>query len=116
MKIHLNSVRLYAYHGVMEQERRVGGDYEVTLSVTLPDDARALERDELDGTVNYAALYDIICREMAVPAALLEHVAWRIGKAVRTAYPQVQQATVSVTKLTPPLGADSSGATVTVEL
>lgn len=116
MKIQLNSVRLYAYHGVMEQERRVGGDYEVTLGITLFDDIRALQRDELDGTVNYAALYDIICREMAEPAALLEHVAWRIGKAVRTAYPQVQQATVSVTKLTPPLGADCKGATVTVEL
>lgn len=116
MKITLNSVRLYAYHGVMEQERTVGGDYEVTLSVTVPDDARALEHDQLDGTVNYAALHDIIRREMAVPAALLEHVAWRIGHAVRKAFPQVQQATVSVTKLTPPLGADCKGAMVTVEL
>ncbi len=116
MKITLNSVRLYAYHGVMEQERRVGGDYEVTLAVTLPDDARALEYDELDGTVNYAALYDIVCREMEVPAALLEHVAWRIGKAVRTAFPQVQQTTVSITKVTPPLGADCKGATIIVEV
>lgn len=115
MKITLNSVRLYAYHGVLEQERIVGGEYEVTLSVTAPDDVRALEHDKLEGTINYAALYYIIRSEMAVPAALLEHIAWRIGKTVRKTFPQVQQTVVSITKVNPPLGADCKGATVMVE-
>ena len=34
--VKLERMRFYAYHGVMEQERRVGNDFEVTLEVWYP--------------------------------------------------------------------------------
>lgn len=116
MTISLNSLRIYAYHGALPQERTVGGDYMVDLSVELPFSPTACQDDKLEGTINYATLYDIVAREMRQPANLLEHLAWRIGHAVRGAFPQIESATVKVTKVNPPLGATCNGASVEITL
>lgn len=113
--ISLNDVRLYAFHGVMKQERRVGGEYSVSLRVHYSID-RAMETDEVADTLNYADLLEVVKREMAVPSNLLEHVAGRIGQAVFCAYPQVEAVELTVTKLNPPMGADCAGASVHVHL
>ena len=42
--IRLHDMRFYAYHGVMEQERRVGGEYLVSLQVET-DLSRAVNSD-----------------------------------------------------------------------
>lgn len=99
----------------MPQERVTGADYEVSLSVTLADNPLACEKDCLDGTINYATLADIVQREMDQPANLLEHVAWRIAHTVKQ-LDMVQQVTVSVTKVNPPLGIACNGATVQITL
>ena len=65
--IQLHDMRFYAYHGVMEQERRVGGQYLVTLCVKS-DLSRAVVSDSVADTVNYAALYEVVAREMAQPS------------------------------------------------
>ena len=116
MTVTLNKLRFYAYHGALPQERVVGGDYEVTLRVTLPATPAACEHDQLCGTVNYADLYQLVKSEMAIPANLLEHVAWRIGKAVRSHHPEVESVSVSITKVNPPIGAACQGATVELTL
>ena len=79
--IELKDVRLYAYHGVLEQERRVGGEYSVSLRVHY-NISKAMESDDVNDTLNYALLLDIIKEEMAQPSDLLEHVAGRIGTAI----------------------------------
>ena len=113
--ISLNDVRLYAFHGVMEQERRVGGEYSVSLRVHYNIN-RAMESDEVADTLNYADLLEVVKKEMAVPSNLLEHVAGRIGQAVFCAYPQVEAVELTLTKLNPPMGADCAGASVHVHL
>ena len=66
MTITLPTLRFYAYHGVLPQERKVGGDYELTLHLQIDnDDAyEALCYDELEGTVNYAEAYELVKQEM----------------------------------------------------
>ena len=54
----------------MEQERRVGNDFEVSLTVDYPFE-KALTSDDLDHTLNYALLYDVIAAEMQQPSKLL---------------------------------------------
>ena len=113
--IRLDDMRFYACHGVMEQERRVGGDYSVTLTVEV-DLADAARTDDVADTVNYAELYAVVEQEMAVPSQLLEHVAARIGRRVLEAFDKVTAATVRVTKLNPPMGADCKGASVEIKV
>ena len=113
--IRLHDMRFYAYHGVMEQERRVGGEYLVSLQVET-DLSRAVNSDSVADTINYAQLYDVVRHEMAEPSQLLEHVAGRIGQRVLDRFPQVTALTVSVTKCNPPMGADSKGASVELRI
>ena len=125
--IEIDRMRLYAFHGVMEQERRVGNFYEVSVSLTYPvpeyeapstshgDDALLPVSDELGNTVNYAEIAAIITREMAVPSNLIEHVAARIRQSVLTRYPSITAGYVKIAKLTPPLGIQLRAATATLE-
>ena len=114
-KIYLRNVCFHAYHGVLEQENTVGNDYLVNLSLEY-DFSRAMQTDELSGTINYAEVYELLKREMAKPSKLLEHVAGRIGDSLFAAYPSIKEIQVSVTKINPPMAADSDGAGVEVVL
>lgn len=114
-KIFLKNIRFHAYHGVLDQENTVGNDYLVNLSLEY-DFSRAMQTDELSGTINYAEVYELLKREMAKPSKLLEHVAGRIGDSLFAAYPSIKEIQLSVTKINPPMGADSDGAGVEVVL
>lgn len=107
-------MRLYAYHGVMEQENVVGGEFEVSVWVDY-DFSHAIESDSLEDTISYADLCDIVKREMAVPSKLVEHVAGRIAKAIISASPLTKKVRVRLAKVNPPMGADCDGAGVEVE-
>lgn len=107
----LSNIRLLARHGVMTQEQMVDALFRVSLTVTA-DLSVAAKTDRLEDTVSYDALYRIVKREMAVPAMLIEHVAYRIGHEVISEFPQVEEVDISVTKDNPPMGGDMDGATV----
>lgn len=114
-EIRLNNIRLYARHGVMEQERVVGGHFAVTLTVGY-DFTRAMRTDDVADTLNYAQLFEVVKRQMDVPSKLLEHVAGRIADEVFSTWPEAQYLHLEITKLNPPMGADCDGATVVVHL
>lgn len=104
-------MRFYAYHGVGKQERTVGNRFVVDLVLTA-DLQRAVASDDLGDTINYAAVYEAVKDEMAVPSALLEHVAGRILTSLKTHFPQLTGAEVKVAKMTPPFGGDVQSAAV----
>lgn len=114
-KIFLKDVRFHAYHGVLKQEQMVGNDYLVNLVVNY-DFTCAMETDELDETVSYADLFELVKEEMAIPSKLLEHVVGRIGKRIFSEYSSIRDIHLSITKINPPMGADCAGAGVEVVL
>lgn len=113
--IFIKDIRLHAYHGVLPQEREVGNDYVVSLTVDYPIMKVCLSDDVTD-TMNYADAADVIHREMSIQSNLLENVAYRICKAILDRFPEAQSATVSLTKIAPPMQADCAGAGVTLRL
>jgi dihydroneopterin aldolase len=113
--IFIRDLRLYAYHGVMAQERRVGGWYTLSLRVHY-NIICAIESDEVSDTVNYAELFEMVKAEMSIPSNLLEHVAGRIAKAVFNAYPDVTAIDLTIVKDNPPMGAHCRGAGVELHL
>ena len=114
-KIYLRNVRFHAFHGVLPQERIVGNDYLVNLVLDY-DFSSAMQTDDLQGTLNYAEVYQKVREEMAVPSKLLEHVAGRIAHRLFSVFPEIQKLQLSITKVNPPMGADSDGAGVEVVL
>ena len=113
--IFINDLRLYAFHGVLPQERRVGGWFIVSLRVHY-NIMRAMETDDVADTLSYADLCELVKAEMAVPSNLLEHVAGRIVHAVFSRYPQAEAIGLVLTKENPPMGATCSGAGVKIHL
>ena len=105
----LRNVRFYAFHGVMPQEQKVGGEFLVDLQVGYPFEA-AMQSDEVADTLNYAELYDLVKTEMAIPSQLLEHVAGRMVKSINQRFPKVTSIDLKITKVNPPMGADGDGA------
>lgn len=111
--VFLNNLRFHAYHGLLEQERTIGNDYELTVTMQVTLDA-AVESDDVTDTINYAEAFDIINREMMIPSCLLEHVAGRIAKSLANAFPIMKGVTIKLIKVNPPMGADSDGAGVEI--
>jgi dihydroneopterin aldolase len=114
-RIFLNDVRIYAYHGVMKQESRVGGWYRVSLAVDY-DFSEALETDDVADTLDYSKLLDIVKREMQTPSKLIEHVAGRICKSLFSSFSNIHSAEIKITKENPPMGSDTAGAGVLLRL
>ena len=112
-KIIIQGLRLFAYHGVMEQERKIGAYFTLNLEVET-DFSSALQNDDLSGTISYADLFETVKREMSQPSSLLEHVAGRIVKAIFTDYPTATSVRLRLLKENPPMGSDCQGAGVEV--
>ena len=113
--IRLEKLRFRALHGVLPQERQVGGDFTVTLRIGYPWQA-AMETDAVDDTLDHAAVFRLVQRVMVLPSQLLEHVAGSIAKALLRDVPQITSIDLWLTKTCPPMGADSEGAGVELHL
>lgn len=111
-KIKLKNIKIYAYHGCMEEEEKIGSFYLVNLTVWL-DLKKAGESDDLNDTVNYAGLTDIIKEQMEIRSHLLEHVTQRILKEIENKYTVIKKAKISVAKINPPVNANIDEVKVT---
>lgn len=112
MEITLRGVRLHGYHGVFQQEKTVGNEFMVDVSVRVPVTG-GMHNDSLEGTVSYADIYEVVTECMAVPCATLEYLAVRIGTSLMERWPQIVDGMVSVCKLAPPILGFSGEAIVT---
>ena len=101
-KIYLKNIKIYAYHGCMEEEKKIGCDYLVNL-VVCADLGLSCKTDELNDTVDYVALLDIVKNQMKMRANLLENVADRVVNKIISKFPSVRKAVVKIAKLNPPI-------------
>ena len=113
--IFLKDLRFHAFHGVMPQERKVGGDFLVSLRMGY-DISKAMRTDEVSDTLNYAEVYALVRKEMEQPSALLERVAGRIAEALFASDPKILSIDLWLTKVNPPMGAYCQGAGVELHL
>ena len=111
--IRLTEMQFYAYHGVLAQETKVGNNYVVNICMTA-DLTRACQSDNVDDTINYALVYDLVKTEMEQPSQLLEHVAMRIYRSIQSAFPQITQMEVRLAKNTPPISGEVKSAEVII--
>jgi dihydroneopterin aldolase len=104
-RIDLKNIRVYAYHGCLKEERAIGSNYLVQLSVEA-DFTKASTTDLLEDTVDYVDLNAIVKQEMAIPSNLIELVAKRMVDRVLKEHPSVHKVSVEIEKLNPPIGGD----------
>ena len=112
-EISLSDLRFYAYHGVFEEERKLGNEFRVSLSVLIPYN-EAMENDDIASTVSYADLFEIIREEIDRPVKLLETLALRIVKKIRNNHPMVAGGKLTIEKVHPPIPRIIGSASVTL--
>ena len=102
--VRLVNAVFYGHHGVMQEEHRIGGRYEVDVAADLDFEAAA-RADDLAKTVNYEQVYDIV-EELVTQNNfyLIEKLAYLIAHRVLEDYPDVAAIEVTVRKPNPPVG------------
>lgn len=103
--IKVDNIRIFAYHGCLKEETKIGSDYRVDLKVRGNLQTSAVT-DSLSDTVDYVFLNRVVKEEMAIPSRLLETVAKRIINRIFNNHNHITKATVCVSKLNPPIGGD----------
>jgi dihydroneopterin aldolase len=76
-KIIVEGIKVFAYHGCLEEEAKIGTHY--TVDVWMETDfSEAAKTDDLTKTIDYVTVYDIVKKQMAIRSKLIEQVGQRI--------------------------------------
>jgi dihydroneopterin aldolase len=111
--IELEGMEFKAYHGCLEQEKVRGNSFIVDFRGEL-DLSAAVLSDNLNDTLNYAEIYDIVAEEMSIPSELLENVAGRIVHGIEKRFPELISFSVRVSKKRPPVDGVAQWSRVTL--
>ena len=106
-KITIENMEFYAYHGHFEEEQKIGTWFSLDLIMDV-DTSKAELSDELEDTVDYSAVYQVVKEQMMIPSKLLENVGRRILNTIKERFPEVKDAQLKVRKMNPPLGGKMS--------
>jgi 7,8-dihydroneopterin aldolase/epimerase/oxygenase len=111
--INIEGIKLFAYHGCLDEEAKIGGNYIVDVSM-ITDFTEAAISDDLTKTIDYCTIYEISKKEMAIRSKLIEQVCKRIYDHVRKEFPHIINLNVKVTKLLPPMNGDVENVSVEI--
>ena len=98
--IHLHHLKFFSFHGIHEEERILGNEYEVNVDVTFDEKGTITKIGE---TINYEPIFELVKQRMNIPTALLETVAQDIANQIHAADNRARSITVSVEKKNPPI-------------
>lgn len=101
-KILVQGINIYAYHGCLEEEAKIGCNYIVDVCMDTNFTEAALT-DDLDKTIDYVVVYNIVKTQMAIRSKLIEQVGQRIVNELKKELKGLIKVEVKVTKINPPM-------------
>ncbi len=110
--ISFSNLSYYAYHGCLEEEAIIGGNFLVDINI-FTDYSAAAKNDVLSLTVDYCDVHEIVKAQMMIRSKLIENVAYRIAEALKSKLKNIERVEVRVTKITPPVNGDVPSVSVT---
>ena len=113
-RIFLCGMRFMACHGVLPHEREIPQPFEADVELGL--DLRAAgESDNIEDTVNYAKVYDIVSTDLTVTSKkLIEALAEEIAEDLLNAFARVRWVRVTLHKPAAPIDGIFSDVGVTI--
>jgi 7,8-dihydroneopterin aldolase/epimerase/oxygenase len=116
IRIALNTLKLFAYHGAYAEERERGNHFEIDLAVEIPL-PRAATSDSLEDTIDYVRLAECVHLVSSQKHyTVLEAFAHDLCKEVMELHPEVLRVTVEVRKLQPPMPHEVASVSVRMTL
>ena len=109
----LHGAEFFAKHGYYPEEQLLGCKFLVDIVVDFVP-ADELKKDRLSNTVNYEQLYHIVCQQMEHPRKLIETLGQAILDDIKTEYPYIGKAEVTIKKMHPPMRGPVDHTSVTI--
>ena len=100
--IHLHNLKFFSFHGLHEEEKILGKEYDVNADVTFEENGAV---NRLHQTIDYVKIYDIIKQRMHTPTHLLETVAQDLAQLIYNVDNRITSIHISIKKLHPPIAA-----------
>ena len=115
MKIHLNDMVFYGYHGVHPEERKLGQRFIVNMCIeTNPDHDKNIKH--LEDTVDYTKVYEIIRHIMEEREFfLLEVCANTLLESILDSFPEIINVNIKIQKPSVPISGSLSSVEVEME-
>lgn len=110
LTIALNELKFQAYHGVYDEERILGNQYQVNCMVNIEETVEVITK--INETINYKTLFDLIKENMEIPTPLLETVCMRIGRQIHEKFPTAVFISITIKKIHPPVNGFSGSSSV----
>lgn len=98
--IHLNKLVFFAHHGLHGEEAVTGTNFEIDVAVQFDASGKITS---LHQTINYAAVYEVIKKNMQHPVALLETLAQDITEDIYLLDNRITAINININKLHPPI-------------
>ena len=115
MKIHLNEMLFYGYHGVYPEERKLGQKFYVTLTVFI-DDSLDANICNLSDTVDYTKIYETVKQIMEKEQFyLLEECANKIINSIFNAFSLISGVKILIEKPCVPMKCNLKSVSVEME-
>jgi len=112
--ISLKGIWGFGFHGVFDHEAKNGQDFFVDLEIQI-DLSRASISDDLNDTIDYGALADVVVEEITGERVqLIERLAGRIADRIKSGHPEILKISVTVHKPKAPISAQTSDISVTI--
>lgn len=113
-QIKVTGIKCYAYHGCLEEESRIGGNYSVDVVLTT-DFSEAAQEDDLSKTIDYCDVARIVQEEMLIRSKLIEQVAQRMLNRMKSELGNLLDVSVTLTKLSPPIQGEVTSVSVILQ-
>ncbi|MBK6291913.1 MAG: dihydroneopterin aldolase [Ignavibacteria bacterium] len=102
-RLSIVNAEFFAFHGVREEERNLGGRFQVDVDVWY-DTMKVVVSDDLSDTVNYEEVLFLVNEHMnGEPCELIETLSFDMASAIIDRFVAVRQTTVRVRKLNVPI-------------
>jgi dihydroneopterin aldolase len=112
--ISIKGIHGFGYHGVFNHEAKNGQDFYVDLEIAL-DLSTASTTDNLEDTIDYGALADLVVEEITgARVQLIEKLAGRIADRIKTSHQKIERVSVTVHKPKAPVSAEVADIAVTI--
>jgi dihydroneopterin aldolase len=114
LSIHLHRLIFHAHHGLYAEEKLLGSAFEINLTVKYYPQEIPLH--QLDKTIDYVALYDLVKIKMAQPVDLLETFVTDLSLEILRTFKVAEEVSVSIQKLHPPISEFEGSVGVSFEI
>lgn len=113
MRINFNGLIFKGYHGLYDAEKKLGNTFKVDVCIHFIPNVTIV--DQIDQTIDYVKLYQLVKTLMEIPTLLLESLVCKIADQILIEHVIAQFVVVTITKETLPIPFFEGNTSVSIE-